>query len=326
MLKAKKVGTSDRFNDLDVVNDTDISDAERKEFAPKDEVTEIVCIIDRSGSMDSIKEDAIGGFNSFLAEQKKDPGEAIMTVALFDHEYILLQNGTPIQQVPPLNESTYVPRGATALLDAIGNTVTALNVRNPKKAIIMILTDGQENASTKYQKQQIKDMIDASENKGWFVAYISANMDAIADARSVGIGMAQTMRFSGDSRGTQVAYMAANMATHAYRSRSAHGMSLGASMPSMATFSAQANTLYNSQQGMSPLSGNDLKVTNEVRSSNPFTTSNQNIMSGVSSGPINGNISSSMGSSSGWGASDAMIGGAKTQSSKPNKPKRKFIG
>ena len=288
--------------------------------------------------MDSIKADAIGGFNSFLADQKKEPGEAIMTVALFDNEYILLHNGTPINEVPPLNETTYVPRGSTALLDAIGNTVTALNVRNPKKAVIMILTDGQENASHHYQKQQIKDMIESSETKGWFVAYISANMDAIADARSVGIGMANTMGFSGDSRGTQVAYMAANMATREYRSRSGHGMSLGASMPSMATFSAQAHSAYDAQHGQQSQSqtatGNKAPKTSAVQYYNPFNQVDHNINSVVTNGPIYST------SNIGYDANtqinpqsfpgDAKIGGAifssKNKSSKTGKTKRKFIG
>ena len=141
-----------------------------------DTFTEIVCVIDRSGSMDSIKNDAIGGFNAFLKEQQNLPGEAAMTIVMFDHEYLVPYSGIPIQNIKPLYDGSYVPRGTTALNDAIGRAVSELKCRNPKKAIIMILTDGHENASHEFSKCQIKEMIKDCEDRGWFVAYLSATL------------------------------------------------------------------------------------------------------------------------------------------------------
>src|SRR5689334_1631785 len=121
------------------------------------EITELVFILDRSGSMDSMKKEAIGGFNAFLEEQKKLPGEAKLTVALFDHEYILLCNGKSIKEVEPLNEKTYEPRGTTALMDAIGRTLDDVGKRinsvshdcaacggtkKTTKVLVAVLTDG----------------------------------------------------------------------------------------------------------------------------------------------------------------------------------------
>jgi hypothetical protein len=215
------------------------------------EATEIVCVIDRSGSMDSIKEDAIGGFNSFLEEQQGEPGEATMTIILFDDKYDVIENGTPIKEVKPLTRSTFVPRGSTALNDAIGKAISALKSRNPKNAIITVLTDGKENASVEYSKQQIKDMMKECTDKGWFVAYLSANMDAFEDAKSVGIGRAQTSTFSADSRGLRVANLTASYATSDYRNRSRLGQPMSA-MSSMAVYGAQASQNYNSNDNSNP--------------------------------------------------------------------------
>jgi hypothetical protein len=275
MPKQKKGGS--RFTDLDVVNEVDLTDAERAKFEPNPEATEIVCIVDRSGSMDSIKADAIGGFNAFLKDQQSQPGEAYMTICLFDNEITLLCSGSPINEVKPLDEKTYIPRGSTALLDAIGNTLADLNKRNPKKAIIMILTDGQENASRQYKKQQIKELIEECEKKDWYTAYISASWNSIEDAKSVGIGMGQTMSFRGDSRGANVAYMTQSLAASDYRSRVGHGMS--ASMPSMATYSARASQQYDTQHNpqklnVNPVSSNTLnfnQLSNNAGRFNPFT-------------------------------------------------------
>ena len=134
----------------------------------KKDFNEIICILDRSGSMASVATDAIGGFNQFLKDQKELPGEASLTVVLFDNKYELLHENTPINDVPDLNFKTYVPRGMTALLDAIGKTIdeTGKRLKNtpedqrPEKVIVSILTDGFENASCKYDKSKIKEMIE----------------------------------------------------------------------------------------------------------------------------------------------------------------------
>lgn len=233
-------GAPSRFDNIDIRVDTCEPPAE-----PTTVPTEIVCILDRSGSMQSIKADAIGGFNSFLEEQKRQPGEATMTIVLFDDRYELLASGTPIQEVEPLNENTYVPRGSTALNDAIGRTITALEARNPQNAIISILTDGVENASREFQKQQIKEMLKRCTDKGWFVAYLSASIDAFAESKSYGISQSQTSSFSADSRGIQTATLGVSYATSAYRSYGgARGMTLGR-MSSMPQYMAQASNNLN---------------------------------------------------------------------------------
>ena len=133
----------------------------------KEGLTEIISIVDRSGSMQSILDDAIGGFNTFLAAQQRQPGEAKLSLILFDHEYQVVHQAVDIQQVEPLNQDTYVPRGSTALLDAVGKTIDAVGERlaataeseRPSQVIVSILTDGYENASQTYSKPKVAEMI-----------------------------------------------------------------------------------------------------------------------------------------------------------------------
>jgi len=213
---------------------------EKKVKSDKKDITEIVCIVDRSGSMEAIKDDAIGGFNNFLKEQQKEPGEAIMTIILFDDKYEVPCSGKPIAEVKPFNRTTFEPRGSTALLDATGRAINEVNQRNPKKAILVILTDGHENSSREFTKQQIKQMIADCEGKGWAVIYLSADANAFADGRSFGVGVNNIMPFTSDARGANVSTMAASYATSDYRSmgRLGHGMSV---------YSARASTAYDSK-------------------------------------------------------------------------------
>ena len=130
-------------------------------------LTEIVCIIDKSGSMEAVKEDAIGGFNRFLKEQQELPGESLFTLVLFDTEYRRVTDGRPIREVNTLNRKTYSPGGMTALLDAVGITVDRVARRiektppsdKPEKVIVAVLTDGLENSSVEYSAGQIFDKI-----------------------------------------------------------------------------------------------------------------------------------------------------------------------
>lgn len=218
--------------------DKTVTDLEILDSVEEVPVTEIVCVIDRSGSMESIKTDAIGGFNNFLKEQQNEPGEATMTIMLFDDKFEFLCQGKPVKEVEPLSDKTFVPRGSTALLDAIGETITSLNERNPEKAIIMILTDGHENASRNYNKGKIKQMIDACKENKWFVAYLSADAEAFDDAQSVGIGHAQTMSFTPNKQGAHVSMMSCSYAASDYRSAGYKGMS------SMAVYGATARNNY----------------------------------------------------------------------------------
>lgn len=162
----------------------------------KKDLTEIICVIDKSGSMGSKRSDAIGGFNRFLEDQKKEPGDAKFTLTLFDTEYKIVHNGTDIQAVSPLNEATYVPGGCTALLDAVGRTIDKVGERltntpendRPERVIVVILTDGLENASKEYTRQQILDKITHQQEKyGWVFLYLGSDIQDVQFAQSVGV-------------------------------------------------------------------------------------------------------------------------------------------
>jgi len=173
---------------------------------------EIACVIDRSGSMSTIVDDAIGGFNTFLADQKKD-GEANFTLVLFDHEYKMLHDGEQLSGVPELTTDSYVPRGMTALYDAIGRTIVSLGKRyaestiQPDKVIFVILTDGEENASTDYAQKEIAEMIKHQESKyAWDFIFLAANQDAFATAQALNIKSCNTEAYTLDEDGIQGVY------------------------------------------------------------------------------------------------------------------------
>lgn len=191
-----------------------------------DALTEFVCILDRSGSMSSIRDDAIGGFNTFLKEQQSMPGTALLTEILFDHEYITVHNGEPIANVKPLDHKTYVPRGMTALFDAIGRTITTVRERyekpgtDPARIMVVILTDGYENASREYNRAQITDMIKTcTDTLKWAFLYLSASPNAFSDGACMGFNTTNTIRFTHTGYGGQSAGRAYSMATQDFRSK-----------------------------------------------------------------------------------------------------------
>lgn len=148
-------------------------------------------LLDCSGSMESCWDDTIGGFNSFLADQKASGGT--LTLIQFDHEYQVTCERTKIDDVKPLTRETYKPRGSTALLDAIGRLIKEWNgSSNPS---VVILTDGLENASRIFTKAHIKDLIEQKTKDGWTFAYLGANQDAFAEAGSIGISPQCTMNY-----------------------------------------------------------------------------------------------------------------------------------
>ena len=186
--------------------------------------TEIIAILDRSGSMQSIITDAIGGFNAFIDEQRKVAGEARMSVVLFDTEYEMVYQARPIADAPHLTRDTYVPRGSTALLDAIGRAMNEQGKRIAEEkwadnVIVCILTDGQENASREFKTDTIKPMIEHAEKNGWAFVYLGANQDAFAVASAYGIQAGRTFAFVADSNGTKGAYASMNVATRSLRTQ-----------------------------------------------------------------------------------------------------------
>ena len=194
----------------------------------KEGLTEIISLVDRSGSMQSILDDAIGGFNTFLRSQQDQPGEAKLSLILFDHEYQIVHQAVDIQQVEPLNQDTYVPRGSTALLDAVGKTIDAVGERlaataeseRPSQVIVSILTDGYENASQTYSKPKVAEMIKhQTEKYNWAFEFQAANMDAFAAAKELSIAPDRVVQFEATSEGVREAFDQQSQRISAIRSR-----------------------------------------------------------------------------------------------------------
>lgn len=196
--------------------------------------THISFVLDRSGSMRTIKPDTIGGFNQFLEDQKKAPGKATMTLVQFDNEYEVLQSMVDIQAIPPLTDATFVPRGSTALLDAIGRTINETGkslgdmpeTERPEKVLFVILTDGQENSSVRFSNPKINEMI--THQRGtykWEFVFLAANQDAIATAARMGIGAASAMTYTADAAGAAASFSALSRETISYRSSGAKDFS-----------------------------------------------------------------------------------------------------
>ena len=198
-------------------NDSGVDLLPQKEGEHKGkDVTEIICIIDRSGSMESIRSDAIGGFNRFLADQQEPEDPARLTMVLFDDQYDVIHNGADIHTVPPLTNRTFSPRGMTALLDAVGKTLNTVSARlaeipaedRPEKVIVAILTDGYENASREFSLPVIREMISHYTNDlKWDFIYLAATQDAFSKAGQMGISADYTMRFAASKAGIRGSYI-----------------------------------------------------------------------------------------------------------------------
>lgn len=179
------------------------------------EMVELVFILDRSGSMNGLESDTIGGFNGMLAKQKKEEGEARVTTILFDDQYEVLHDGTPIQEVNPISEEQYYVGGCTALLDAVGRTIQRIiHVQKhssgafpAKKVIFVIITDGLENASKEYRYHTLKQIIDEQKKSyGWEFIFMGANMDAIKEAKKLGIEEDRAVSYQNDEEGIALNY------------------------------------------------------------------------------------------------------------------------
>ncbi|MEK5391497.1 vWA domain-containing protein [Margalitia sp. FSL K6-0131] len=187
----------------------------------KKNLTELVFILDKSGSMAGMEADTIGGYNSMLKKQQTAEGEAIVTTVLFNHHYELLHDRINIKGISPLTERDYEVGGTTALLDAIGSSIQKIvNVQKrtrveeqAERVLIVITTDGMENASREYTTDKIKKMIQYQKEKfGWEFIFLGANIDAIATAARFGIDKDFAVDYHADSVGTQVSYEAINEA------------------------------------------------------------------------------------------------------------------
>ena len=176
----------------------------------KNHYSEIAFILDRSGSMGSCRAAAIEGFNSFLLEQQRSEGLAKLTLVLFDDEYLVPIDALPVAEVLPLNTESYIPRGSTALLDAIGRTIAELGARlaalperdRPAQVIVAILTDGMENSSQDYTWSQVSRVIkQQTEQYRWTFLFLGANQDAIATASQMSIAASNAAAYVADAAG-----------------------------------------------------------------------------------------------------------------------------
>lgn len=168
----------------------------------RSDLTDITLVVDRSGSMQQIREDAEGGVNAFIADQAAEPGEALLTLVQFDTEYEFVHRGVPVQDAPMFH---LVPRGGTALLDAVGRAVNETGARlaampessRPGLVIFVVMTDGHENSSVEFTKPQIREMIERQQSDyNWHFTFLGANQDAFAEAGGIGIHAAGAADFA----------------------------------------------------------------------------------------------------------------------------------
>jgi len=181
----------------------------------KKNLTELVFILDRSGSMQGLESDTIGGFNSMLEKQKKEPGEAFVSTVLFDDRAEVLHDRVKLGEVKPITDKDYYVRGCTALLDAVGGAIHHIgNIHKyarpedvPEHTLFVITTDGMENASRRYTVQRVKEMIQRQKEKyGWEFLFLGANIDAVETAGHLGIAPSRAVNYHCDSEGTRLNY------------------------------------------------------------------------------------------------------------------------
>ena len=192
----------------------------------KKNLTELVFILDRSGSMAGLEDDTIGGFNAMIQKQKNEPGEAVVSTVLFDNYSEVIHDRVDIQRIEPMTRNEYYVRGCTALLDAVGGAIHHIgNVHKyareedrPEKTLFVITTDGMENASRKYSYEKLKAMIERQKEKyGWEFIFLGANIDAAKEAARFGIDEDRAVNYNADREGTAVIYEAVSEAVCSVR-------------------------------------------------------------------------------------------------------------
>lgn len=178
-------------------------------------MTELVFILDRSGSMAGLEKDTIGGFNSLIEKQRKEPGNAVVSTILFDNESEVIHDRLPLESIPPMTDNEYYVRGCTALLDAVGGAIHHIgNVHKyarredvPDQTLFVITTDGMENASRRYDYDRVRKMIlRQKEEYGWEFLFLGANIDAVAEAGRFGIAPERAANYHCDEAGTALNY------------------------------------------------------------------------------------------------------------------------
>ena len=191
-------------------------------------LTELVFILDRSGSMMGLESDTVGGYNALLEENRKLEGEAMVTTVLFDHEIKRIHDRVPLERVRNMELTDFQPRGCTALLDAVGSTLADMErvqrilpeSHRAEHVLVAIATDGLENASREYDYARVKGMIAAAQERGWEIIFLAANIDAAAEATRMGIRADHAMSYEASPAGTAAMYDAVACASAQVRAGS----------------------------------------------------------------------------------------------------------
>ena len=213
----------------------------------KNNITELVFILDRSGSMAGLESDTIGGFNSLIEKQRKQDGKCYVSTVLFDNVSEVLYDRVELSKIRKMTEDDYTVRGCTALIDAIGGAIHHVgNVHKyarpedvPEQTMFVIMTDGMENASRRYTSDEVKKMIEKEKEKyGWEFLFIGANIDSVETARHFGIGADRSVNYHADAQGTAVVFDAVTETVCNVRER----------RPLASSWSAKINKDYNSRK------------------------------------------------------------------------------
>lgn len=191
----------------------------------KYETTELVFILDKSGSMAGLEKDTIGGFNALIDKQRKLPGEVRVTTVLFNHEYELLHDRISLEGISPMTDSDYEVGGMTALLDAVGSTIQkisnaqkeTLKKHQADRVMFVITTDGLENSSCEYTYKKIHEMIASKKTAGWEFIFLGANIDAVATAKKFGVDEDYAVDYHADAEGTELNYQVLSEAVSSFR-------------------------------------------------------------------------------------------------------------